>query len=318
MRILLIGGSPSSGSSLLMSHLSKDLRVLCLPETGLFCHGHAFTEDVPATTDDLHHRVPWVETSTKLSQALGGPMGSGGERNKARSPFAILSDHIDHDDTRIVVEKCPENIFAFDAYLSDPSRKAVVTSRDLNSVCRSLTQRGFNMLEALLIWFAHSYESWTTLTKYPLQSFHCRYADLCAGPDSTVTRLLAFVGCDALHRLEHPAAPTSADRGDQIHWLRELANWALEDTAWTLRTTDPIENPGLSGILGTQFDALVGTTMFATPEHSLVAPADLDQALQGGATTVKEQQYAASVLTGAYQSPLTRKLAEVYQPHTLT
>lgn len=315
MEVLLIGGVPSSGSSLLIKLLSRDERLLCLPETGLFCHGRSFDRRSDRSRPgSLTRQVPWVDTRLKLALALGWDIDVK-KQGGAIQPFKVLQTHLGNCGGRIVVEKCPENVFAFDAYLSaDSNRRTVLTSRALDSVCVSLTRRGFNMFEALLIWFAHAYETWRILQSFPGQVCHVRYDEIVSEPEVTCERILCFINVDASEpALGDTVAPEVAGR---IQVLLDMANWDLADTSWSNRPDHEISiRASNRHLLGLQFDALAQATLFVTGRHGLVHPRELDCALRRGDDDLSPACTSGPPLTGVCNSLLTRTLTEANPPH---
>jgi len=70
--IFLIGGSPSSGSTLLVNLLKRYENLICLPETGLFSHGRNLIDlSMDFQEGDLTHYLPWLASDLKTSRVLG-------------------------------------------------------------------------------------------------------------------------------------------------------------------------------------------------------------------------------------------------------
>ena len=187
--VFLIGGAPSSGSTLLVHMLNCRDSVLCLPETGLFVHAENLVE-TPIDAEKMHlpRRLPWVNTGHKVAQAIGlDPNAYDEEIKDYPTAFDMLRAHVDSDRTVYLIEKTPENIFAFYPYLTASSgNRVVLTTRDTVSVVQSLVRRGFTMAEALLVWFAHSYETARLIRDFAGQVYQCTYEQLTKNPTKTV------------------------------------------------------------------------------------------------------------------------------------
>lgn len=324
MNVLLIGATPSSGSSLLMTLLSESERMLCLPETGLFCHGEFLIR--AETVDDgfeLRRRVPWIDTPEKTAQSLGWKVRFSSESGGGfQSAWQVLEHFLGIDDKRLVVEKCPENVFGFQALLaSDPSSRVVVTWRELQGVCESLVARGVNLLEAVLIWFAHSYEIARLIERYRERVLFLPYPDLVSKKGAIVEEILAFAlraeGSDGIGS-EEPRQQDAADRSEELYLLN-IANWSLEDTSWSRRTSDAVAASTVADVLGLEFEDLVRSTVFRTPEERLVSPSGLNEALRRGARRFSwpaagEEWGDPVAVRGFYQSAMTECLARHYTP----
>jgi len=323
MKTLLIGATPSSGSSLLMTLLSRRPGVLCLPETGLFCHGEFLEAGERAPQQrGLRAGVPWVNTAAKTRHSLGWQVGPSDDRRHGfRSAWAVLDAHLEPNEQRLVVEKCPENVFAFHALLAaDAAAKVVVTWREVYGVCESLVARGFNMLEALLTWVAHSYEMAVLMERYGGQVLFLEYGELLRKPEKHIEAILRFVGHGgpAKSRKSPEGGGTTGARPREVYLLN-IANWTLEDTSWSRRTNESVSPRVSERLLGLAFEDMLEHTVFATPDDAVVAPVTLNAFLRkidrrcpwtAGSRGTGE----GTPLDGMYQSEMTRCLASHYVP----
>lgn len=275
--LLLVGGSPSSGSTLLMNLLMRSPSLLCLPETGLFCHGD---ELVGAAGDPesraLDGRVAWLDTRAKLGQ-FNHDLAERYEAQHGSHATSVDLVHAitDVGDRKCIVEKTPENIFAFDRYLRQSSdHRVIVTSRDLVGVVHSLVRRGFTIVESLLAWFAHSYETARLILDHPGQVVHCSYADLVRDPDAMLERIRREVPLPC----EQRDFVSGTDGG--AHGLA-VSGWELGDTAWTRQADGSVQAVESINLLGIALDVVVDTTCFETREHGLVNARNVDSLLSG-------------------------------------
>ena len=275
--VALVGGMPSSGSTLLMRLLAERKGIACLPETGLFAHGgRLFGFDEPeADETDLGLRVPWLDTAAKLREALG-VSGERLERAMAEhsDPFALARSLFDEPGC-LLVEKTPENVFAFAAYLArDPEARVVVTTRSALGVTQSLMRRGFPMKEALLIWFAHGLAACELLRAHPDRVLHCSYATLTADPERAADRA-------ADHLL---AGRTFTGRCAGEHAaLFERAYSELSMRAWTHSPLDPAVPREETNYLGNRFRLLRDRMRCATADGGRVSARWVEAVLEGNA-----------------------------------
>lgn len=275
MKVLLIGGTPSSGSTFLVYLLSKNGAFLCLPETGLFTQGRVFSTG-KKSTNRLHHGVPWVNIKEKAFQATGWTLQLEEDKEGFFSPIDILKNQLNQETTQIIVEKTPENIFAFHHYLlADPERKVVVTSRKLEDSCFSLMKRKFTMVEALMIWFAHAYEVFCLIEAFPRQVFHVPYEKLCLDPNSIVTRIVDFL------QVKVDSLPNTEDLNHQYQWMLKQSSWLLSNRYWSKEIDSSYGHQPSDTSLGIEFESFTDVAAFKTCDGKLVRPRDLNHCLHG-------------------------------------
>ena len=276
-RLLLIGGSPSSGSTFLTRRLDEYANVTCLPETGLFVHGDRFDLPDPESqpTDiDLERRIPWIDTESKTAASLTvAPEALRAVAGPGPFDWQAFEEFIDLDETELVVEKTPENVFAFGAHLrSDPEARFVVTTRSVREVVPSLMRRGMDLVPSVLIWFAHSYETARLLESAPDRVLQTRYDDLTDEPCSATDRILAFVGFDS---------GSSETEDSRFRSELMMGQQGLANTSWTRsaferrdRTSGPVPE-----MIGLRLEILLQTLAFETAEHGTLQPSDIEAAL---------------------------------------
>ena len=285
MNLLLIGGIPSSGSTVLMEFLSKYPRVISVPETGLFTNGSLFSKtSISDKENNLANGLPWIDIQKKISQALGKDTFLPDFDQKSTCPIHVLQNIIKPSNDEVVIEKTPENIFAFDAYLSsDVNRKVIVCTRDIENVCSSLTRRKFTILESVIIWFSHAFLIWKILQKYPKQVFHFRYQEFCHSPSDILVKLGEFLG-------ENFPTIFSSKNDDNLNqktqqwlsWQLKVSSWFLSDRYWSKKIDDSLEFISCQGQLGVSFEALLDVTVFKVSESMFLKPRSLDSVLSDG------------------------------------
>ena len=275
----LVGGIPSSGSTLLMRLLSDRPGLVCLPETGLFAHGRNLLDfNGPEPAADLSLAVPWLDSAARSRQALGL---TAEQWREIRSGY---NDALGFAEARLavpgclLVEKTPENVFGFGTLLDHfPEMRVVVTTRDALGTAQSLMRRGFSLLDACLVWFGHAWAAVHALQAYPEQVFHCRYADLTRDPEGTTAAVAAhlFAG--------RQFAGEPGRGGEAI----EGSARTLEATAWTRSVAGPVVAREPVNWLGNRFRVLFERTVFTVAPDRYVHGRDVERFLDGKTESVE-------------------------------
>jgi hypothetical protein len=316
MKLLLIGGIPSSGSSLLVYLLSQTGQFFCLPETGLFTRGCLFNQAHEKPVNPLYEQVPWIDIKAKTLQSTGWDIYS---EDFDQRPFSILNflkNRFKLPDDTIIVEKTPENIFAFEHYLkADSSRKVIVTKRDIESTCFSLMKRKFSILEAIILWFSHAFEIWRLLQRYPGQVFLLDYNEICRSPKDCLFRIADFFQVKDIF--------SSADINNEVsshapnhQWLLRQSSWNLSNRYWSKEIDASPDHKIPSWLLGVEFDALIDSLAFKAPEEGLIKPRSLNMALQKKILELNPAAYHQySAIKVQNKSSLFDNITAVYLPH---
>ncbi len=344
--IFLIGGSPSSGSTLLVNLLNREDNVICLPETGLFAHGRNMTNmSADAKMDDLGWYLPWLKTDVKIAQALGW-RGKDFLREVQRftTAFDLIRGHIDSERNYWLVEKTPENIFAMRQFLEQAKEhRVVVTSRDALSVTQSLMRRSYTPIEGVLAWFAHSYESVRLMEDFPEQVYHCSYDHLTTKPGEVTSEIVQFLKLDArppaikkisehiTDAFHQEAASSSSmddsdtapppqwsstdNRPEAIKRLLDISSWRLRDSSWSRSPAANVEASRTVNLIGHEFDMIMSKVAFRTPAHHLLRPGDIEICLGSKEETLQEHPARrGNPVDLQPNSELISCLAEHYEP----
>ena len=332
--IFLIGGSPSSGSTLLVNLLNKHQDTLCLPETGLFVHGDNLVHRTIGTQEqedkyelDLNSYLPWLSTEAKVSQAIGLNPGAYQKAIKDfPTSFDLLRAFVDPERKTFLVEKTPENVFAFYPYLADsPGNRVVLTIRDALSVTQSLFRRGFNTVESLLIWFGHSYETARLIRDFPSQVYQCTYDHLTRAPLKTVEEIIDFLGLDSGRRLEasrnqadmteESASDSAYENAEMINFLVEYSSWNLAGTAWTKSPDAKVRHTEPVNLLGLDYLVLTEQLLFKTADDGYLSISSLEDYICGRKRSLMPTESPGTPpLRIAIHSELVRCLSECYPP----
>lgn len=155
MKMLLVGGLPSSGSTHLIEVLSCLNDVFCLAETGLFVNGEIFGDtDSDGTNFRLH--VPWIDLEAKIVGALGQHLSTVSNLHYEKIVHE-LSHSLGIRD-KIIVEKTPENVFGFFHYVNEWRNPVICTIRDLRECIDSLLRRGLPFWDSLALLVSSTWE----------------------------------------------------------------------------------------------------------------------------------------------------------------
>lgn len=231
--IFLIGGLPSTGSTLLASQLSTYNDIFIGPELGLFSHPalwsnfsvykeYAFSTNLfidfeqdsqqlllqkgiiyfSQTTDE---HLSWYGINrSQVLQAIRDSDDSG-------TFISILRSLIGIPDDRYWFEKTPQNILSIASYIQqDPtSHYALVCTRDLLDVIISYSRRSADLdwvYEYLII----SLSSYFHLVRqYPSNISSVRYEQLVANPRQCITSCLSIFPLNVPRVLKATDSPTS-------------------------------------------------------------------------------------------------------------
>jgi hypothetical protein len=207
MKLAIIGGSGSSGTTLLAHLLSKHSEVVSGPEMKFFNHPDVLSLDALAARQEIlfarrclppgYHVAPtflragrefgidesvfrhWVDAS-----------------NDARDLYTAFTRHMcEQSGTSVFVEKTPSNIYNFAALArAFPEIPLVHQIRDGRDVVASFKNRGKSLFHAASLWL------YDTLCGLQVRGAGCyletRYEDLAFEPKKTLAQILSHVGLD--------------------------------------------------------------------------------------------------------------------------
>lgn len=224
---IMVGGSPSSGSTLLSVMLDSHPDILCGPELALFCHPGFWRRDLSIRCPGvrlLYDHLDWYgTTSTRVHEMLSeyGPLEF---LERFYGPIAARRGKT------LCAEKSPPNVYAMRDYLEAvPHGRCIVTMRDGRDVVCSLMRRGLSFHQALERWVWSSSQAMAVLSDQRVMLI--QYADLVTSPRQTLSRLINFLdvgrGLDAM-------LSRSSDRTDAI-------------ASWSRKPADPISAEPVGG-----------------------------------------------------------------------
>lgn len=203
--MILIGGSGSTGSSLLQNILNRHPDIFAGPETRLFIYPHLFSHwnkyknrlngDTRLT---IRSRGWSMRGRADLLQDSFGWKKAELEKVIAQSSSlfefanAFFEKSLTQRSANIWIEKTPQNACSFSTFLNYfPKGKIIQTLRNPYDVMASLLARGFNSYEAAGYFIYHTCAAASNAKNERYFSIH--YENLVENPTSTIRDLLAFL-----------------------------------------------------------------------------------------------------------------------------
>ena len=156
---ILMGGFPSSGSTLLSVILDSHPDIVCGPESTLFCHPKLWSIDGFNISKDSVDEILFDTISDDGVINFSVPNEPfleyyGFNKDKVLSSIKTSKNYYDFfqnfannslvkNDAKIFIEKTPQNIYSIDSFLkNNPHTKAIISIRDPRSILNSLINRG--------------------------------------------------------------------------------------------------------------------------------------------------------------------------------
>ena len=205
---ILIGSSPSTGSSLLCRILNQHSKLLCGPETHLFTHRSLYTEWLSIrdgfTTNNIPHdqnelwsmdyRINLDSSFYLLNQDQLEKILSASESFQEFAD-AVFKWPLQHFGATSWIEKTPANACTFRYFLKTFGNSAVIhIYRNPLDTMASLCARGLNPYYAVglyLIHNAHGIENWGQPNCLQIS-----YEQLVEQTDFTLYELCNLIGCE--------------------------------------------------------------------------------------------------------------------------
>ena len=251
-RPILIGGSPSSGSTLLSVMLDAHPDIHCGPEIGVLAHPSLYRGDFSTAVQALLSRLEpcqWMK-----NDALGN-------FREGLCPYALIDESnlsaYDHDLSSIKqllrasdsiesflsnlfepillrsgktiwAEKTPSNLYAFEAFLDRfPEGRVIYVVRDPRAVVSSLHKRGMGLRRALSIWLLEVAVC-ERLADHP-RVLRVRYEDLVQDTERILTDVAHFLNVstavDLMIRYD-----AQSSRVEQDRTLKAVTTWGANPT----------------------------------------------------------------------------------------
>lgn len=202
---IIIGGSPSSGSTLLLHILNRHSEILAGPELSLF-------------NKEAFYNMPYYKLKKKSKKIAKKGVCTNGwflspqinYKGYGYSTIEIINlirknnnhrDFIDNffnhrlrkSNKSIWVEKTPSNAYCFKKFLElYPNAKVIHIYRDGRDVITSLKKRGMNSYFATMLWL---YNTSSALKLRGHQNYReIKYENLVINPEETIMKLFDFLG----------------------------------------------------------------------------------------------------------------------------
>ncbi len=216
-KMILIGGSGSTGSSLLRYILNRHPALFSGWETRLFIYPHLFKKwnrykrhlisggifgirstgwSLRGSTELLHEDYGWQEQDLKtiLSQS------------KSLQDFAQLffEPCLKKNKARHWIEKTPQNACSFHEFLDNfPTGKVIQIHRNPYDVVASLLSRGIEIYDAVgyYVYYTSAASSLNGNDRY----FQLGYKELVTRPEDILKALLEFIGVPFLREILEPS-----------------------------------------------------------------------------------------------------------------
>lgn len=215
---VLIGGSPSSGTSVLLVRLASYDWALGISESGLFSHrgiylnydqfAHNYTGMIESgifKTLDEGERIrkglsPHLLANSTRLNAHGlelkdilrfvAKSDSGKTYVEGLNTLFLASSGIDY---RVLFEKTPSNIYAMPSFLDDsPNRRGVVIVRNPIDLVSSLISRGLPLFRAMAMWTVES--AMALVVREKRGGMVIKYEDLVANPGQVESDIISEIG----------------------------------------------------------------------------------------------------------------------------
>ncbi|WP_083483105.1 sulfotransferase family protein [Thauera sp. 63] len=205
---VLVGGPPSSGSTLLSVMLDSHPEVFCGPETNIVAHPGLWKRnadigsflDLPGTPVPIESGSTWARPS---SAGLAYHLVGFSELKSAATRFSTATQLLDYalqprmllEGKSVACEKSPPNIYAtLPALELDPDLKAIICIRNGPDVIRSLLRRKAAVPVAVLRWLSKMNLAVAARDRYGDRALIVRYEDLTSNPLSVAEEICAFLG----------------------------------------------------------------------------------------------------------------------------
>lgn len=212
IKVICIGGSPSTGSTLLADLIDSIPGVLCGPELNIFCIDKAFEYSEKFKLDAIKSKPffvdsPYVRKSKFLNSRHLERIGLDSDNwkilldqsNTINEFVNLLAKHFAkyrHRKIKVFVEKTPNNVGYINQFCQYfPNGLFVHIVRDGRAVVSSLLRRGYSLYEAAYIWLIQTYKG-TNAAACNKNAIEVKYEDLVASPFDVVAEIVTSVGLD--------------------------------------------------------------------------------------------------------------------------
>ncbi len=201
---ILIGGSPSTGSSLLRRILNRHSAIFCGSETSLFAKSELYL-DWGANKNKLLRPSLFGLSNAGWHRFIGIDLAEeyNTDRNTLRTLInnndsfkafinALYNPILKNTDKTIWAEKTPSNAFTLSYFLQEfENGKVIHTVRDPLDTIASLYNRGMSVFNAVAVYMLNT--AMASQLHNDNRNYTIKYEDLVASPEKTVNALCNFI-----------------------------------------------------------------------------------------------------------------------------
>jgi len=232
----LIGGSGSTGSSLLRQILNRHSHVFCGPETSLFCKPELYTDWEESKKSIL--KKGWGGLRSKSWHIFRGFELTKKEHNVSEDLLTPMIEQAQSfpefakayfknslkDSKEIWLEKTPGNAYNFRSFISlFPNGKIIHIYRDPYDTIASLCNRGFSHYQATCIYLLNT--SYALSCKDESAYEDISYESLVKDPEPTVQKLCKHLNIDFEQKMIFGESNTYTDDPTKIK------GWNYDETS---------------------------------------------------------------------------------------
>lgn len=212
----IIGGSPSTGSSLLVNILNRHPEIFAGPETYLFIHRNLYQNWAtyknriikPGKIYGLKSSGWFLKNGADLLQPAYGWSEEDLKLLIAQSPDfktfceAYFKRSLEKKGTKNWIEKTPSNAYCFPEFLKlFPNGKVIHTYRNPYDTVASLMSRGYDVFYAVGAWICNTAFALRAETE---NYFEIKYVNLIETPEKELRRISEFLNLTFLPEILIP------------------------------------------------------------------------------------------------------------------
>lgn len=184
--ILMIGGVPRSGTTMLSALIQRELNIAVAPETHFF--DMALRRGVAKLPPEVQNDLRIMAAYEGLDLTCSDPVES----------FRIVLDRLLPGRAQVIAEKTPDHLMSFGRLLAaSPDFKAIVIVRSCAEVCNSLARMPWNLRsprQNTTLWVKYYLQSVRLKRRFPSRVAIVEYERICDRPREEIARLAEELG----------------------------------------------------------------------------------------------------------------------------
>jgi hypothetical protein len=216
-QVIMIGGMPRSGTTLMSNYLQQTLNIPVSPETHYF--SAALSKNNLITLDDLPQPVLLDRRLGPIYRELEGSL-----IGDLLIGFEDLLDKIFDDEYEVIGEKTPSHLMKFlEIAERRDSYRFIVMNRSCAQVCSSLKKVPWNdgkIMRNSFRWLKYYIEAERLKKRYPGRVCIVNYNDLCSNPEAEISRVMLELGLQKIDQ----------DVSGFLNYKSELEPWKRNAT----------------------------------------------------------------------------------------